>query len=148
MVLVPHVQHRNSLLQNNGYNSLCCTGYPCCWSLLNNLYLNPMPLFCPYPSPLVTTSTFSILSVSLFCIYPYCYFLDSIYKWYHTVFVFLWLISWSIILSIHVVSHPRHLLRVCWLTSCLVDWVDGWMLQEIRNKNANWKLILPWGEKR
>ena len=66
----------------------------------------------PSLSPLVTTSLFSI-SVSLFlfsvyiCLY---YFLDSTYKWYYTVFVFLSdFISQSIIFSrlIHVAANGR-----------------------------------------
>ena len=48
----------------------------------------PLP---PFLSPLVTTSL-SSTSVSLFLLYLYSHllcFLDSTYKWYHTVFVFL-----------------------------------------------------------
>ena len=55
----------------------------------------------PSFSPLVTTS---LLSVSVVCFFfviftSLLYFLDSTYKWYHTIFVFLWL-TWFISLSI------------------------------------------------
>ena len=46
--------------------------------------------------PLVTISLFS-MSVSVFCNLVRLYrFLDSTYKWYHVVFVFVWLdLEWS-----------------------------------------------------
>ena len=54
---------------------------------------------------------FSIsMSLLLFCIYIHLhYFLDSIYKWYHTVFVFLWLISLitTFSKSIHIAANGR-----------------------------------------
>ena len=69
----------------------------------------PFPSF---PSLLVITSLFSI-SVSLFFFFVIftnllC-FLDSTYKWYHTVFVLFWLISLSIICSksIHVAANGK-----------------------------------------
>ena len=51
------------------------------------------------------------MSVKLFlfcCIHSF-YFLDSTYKWQHAVFVFLWVMSLSIILSrsIHVFVHGK-----------------------------------------
>ena len=55
------------------------------------------------------TTLFSI-SVNLFCyIYSFVYLLDSMHKWWCTVFVFLWLISWSIIpcKSIHVGANRK-----------------------------------------
>ena len=45
----------------------------------------------PSPSPLATTSLFS-MSVSLFLFYKQvhlCYILDTTYKWYYMIFVFL-----------------------------------------------------------
>ena len=94
---------------------------------------------------------FSIsMSLLLFCIYIHLhYFLDSIYKWYHTVFVFLFLSYFtSIIFSspIHIAANGRilfffmtehysfvklyttsslsiHLLMSIWVTSV------SWLLQ-------------------
>ena len=80
--------------------------YTCCLSILHILAfisyahtLNFLHLISF--SSLGTASLFSI-SVSLFlsCIYTHLYcFLDSMYKWYHTVFACVWLISLSIIFS-------------------------------------------------
>ena len=57
----------------------------------SSLYLLILyPYLAPSLSPLVTTSLFSIsVSLFLFCYIHSFYFLDSTYKWYHTVFVFL-----------------------------------------------------------
>ena len=60
-------------------------------------------------SPLITTGLFYVF-VSLFYydIHLY-YFLDSTYKWYHTIAVFLWLIVLSIIISryLHIAAKGR-----------------------------------------
>ena len=78
------------------YNSLCYTIGPClsilyiiivcfCWSQTPSLFLSHPPF------PLATTSLFS-MSVSRFPFHRYvhlCHILDSMYKWYHMVFVFL-----------------------------------------------------------
>ena len=52
-----------------------------------------------------------LFSMGLFLFYCLClhYFVDLTYKWYHTLFVFLWLISLSIILSrsIHFAANYR-----------------------------------------
>ena len=63
------------------------------------------------PSHLAATCLFSV-SVTLFCFVLFVHlfwFLDITYKWNHAVFVFLWLISCSIIPSriIHVVAYDR-----------------------------------------
>jgi len=68
----------------------------------------PLPLSF---SPLAMTSLFSVsMSLFLFCyIYSFVFFLYSTYKWYHTVFVFLWLISLRIIFSrsIYIAANGR-----------------------------------------
>ena len=76
------------LLQNIGY-------IPCVVQYILVAYLTPnslyLPLTHPYivvPPPLVATSLFSI-SVSLLLLCYIHYFLDSTYKWYHIVFIFL-----------------------------------------------------------
>ena len=65
-------------------------------SKCNSLHLptpNSPPTILPPPSLLATTSLFSTsVSLFLFCRYIHlCYILDSTYKWYHVVFVFLFL---------------------------------------------------------
>ena len=49
--------------------------------------------FLPPPSSLATTSLFSMsVSQFLFCRYVHlCHILDSTYKWYHMVLIFLFL---------------------------------------------------------
>ena len=71
---------------------------------------NPkLPIY-PHPAyPLVTVKLFS-MSVSLFLFHKQVYlyhFLESTYKWYHMVFVFLCLTSLSVIISmsIHVATN-------------------------------------------
>ena len=48
-------------------------------------------------------------SVSILCIYLFVLFLDSTYKRYHIIFVFIWLISLSIMFfrSIHVAANAK-----------------------------------------
>ena len=84
------------------------------------------------PSTLATTSLIS-MSVSLFLFHRLvhlCHILDSIYKWYHRVFVFLFLTSLSMIISscIRVVANgiifffsffSWPCLAACWI---LVPW--------------------------
>ena len=67
----------------------------------------------PHPtSPLETTCLFSV-SMTLFLFSYICsfvfVFLDSTYKWNHMVFVFLWLISLSIVhsRSTHIVANGK-----------------------------------------
>ena len=57
---------------------------------------------CPHALPLVTTNLISF-SMSFF------FFYDCTYKWAHTLFVFIWLLSFSITpsRSIHVVIHRQ-----------------------------------------
>ena len=69
--------------------------------------LNPFPLFCSplrpsSPLSFLATNSLFFLSMSLFFLchfFKFVFFLDSTYKWNHTVFVFLllWLISLSVI---------------------------------------------------
>ena len=60
-----------------------------------NASTNPNSLFIPFPPPflLATTSLFSISeSLFLFCRQVHlCHILDSTFKWYHMIFVFLFL---------------------------------------------------------
>ena len=58
----------------------------------------------PQTPPLATTDLFLSMSLILF---TYLFVLDSTYNWGHTVFVFVWFISLSIMpsTSIHVVSN-------------------------------------------
>ena len=71
-------------------------------NLINTrVFILPLPQNCPtFPSlsRLVTTSLFCIYrSVSFFATFTsLLYFLDSTYKWQHTVYVFLWIFSVSI----------------------------------------------------
>ena len=59
---------------------------------------------------------------SVLCIYQPVCILDSTYKWDHMVFVFLWLISLSIILStsIHVIANGKISFFFLWLINMLV----------------------------
>ena len=64
------------------------------------MYLSSLPLHCPFPFPspqLVTTSIFSISVIFFFFVIlsSSLYILDSTYKWYHTVSVFLCLTCFS-----------------------------------------------------
>ena len=66
-------------------HSLCCTIYPCSLFMHNSLYLL---IPCPYSaSPLATTRLFSVpVNLFLFVIFTsLLYFVDSMYKWCHTV---------------------------------------------------------------
>ena len=84
--------------QEIGYISLCCISRTLLFicSKCNSLHqLTPGSQFIPLPShlPFGNHSLFS-MSVSLFLIcrsVHVCSILDSIYKWYHMVFVFLFL---------------------------------------------------------
>ena len=102
------------LSQNIVYSSLCYTLGPCCLSILYIIVCicpsqTPNPSLPHAPSPLATTSPFSMsVSLFLFCRWVHlCHILDSTYKWYHTVFVFLFLTSLSMKISrsIHVAAN-------------------------------------------
>ena len=77
------------LLQNSHYNSQCYILFAYLKiKTQQSLSLNPIPLVCP--SPLITTSLFSISeSVSLLHTHFLYYFLVSTYKRYHRALVFL-----------------------------------------------------------
>ena len=70
---------------------------------LNLLYLFCLTFQSSLPTPLATISLLPV-PMNLFLVFV-CFFLDSTYKWNHMVFVFVWLISLSIMpsMSIHVV---------------------------------------------
>ena len=83
--------------------------------------LNPLPYLSLSSSlsPQVINNLI-FMSVILFLFFFYIhlfYFLDATYKWYHTVFIFLWLISLSILSSrsIHVVANSKILFFYVWL---------------------------------
>ena len=93
-----------------------CTLHPHDWLLLHLEFLAFWPL---QPASLATTSLYSSLHLWAW------FLLDSTYKWNHTVFLSLWLISLSIMLSrsIHVVTmvrfHSFLWLRVFHLCTCV-----------------------------
>ena len=99
------------LLQDDGYDSLSCTIYPCCLPILYiivYIYQSYMSLP-PSHSPMIITSLFSIyVSLCMFCLcIHFYYFLDSTYRWYHTVFVLVWLTSLSLIFSRSIHTAPN-----------------------------------------
>lgn len=73
---------------------LCCTAHPCDCFVTINLYFVPSPFTsspATVPSP-PTPAIANLFSVSIFCFA--CLFLwslASVYKWDHTVHIFLWL---------------------------------------------------------
>ena len=97
-----------------------------------------MPLFLSF-SQLVTTSLFFLsVSLFLFCYSYLFYFLDSIYKWYHTAFVFLWHILLTIMpsKSIHVVVNDKISFFFGWVVflciyilHILYPFICWWMLR-------------------
>ena len=100
----------------------CYAVYPMCL-LLSYPCITPPVLFLPIPnhSFIVCICVWFFLVVYTSCLY----FLDSIYKWYHTVFVFLWLISLSIMpsKSIHVATNGKMSFFVCLSSIPLYVWV-------------------------
>ena len=86
------------------YHSLCCSICPCClciWYIivcvsLCHTPILPLPLF-----PLLIGSHIYFLYLWVYfyfaCIFA-CIF-DFTFKWYHVIFVFIWLISQGIIIS-------------------------------------------------
>ena len=68
-----------------------------------------------HPPPLATTNMLSTFCLSFFV------FLHSTYKWDHTIFVFLWLISFSIMpsRSTHLVTNSK-ILFILWLSKILL----------------------------
>ena len=94
------------------------------WPCLFILYVIVCKTQIPIPSlsypqpPLATTILFSI-NMFLFHRYVHlCHILDSTCKWYHTVFVFLFLASFNMIISrsIHVAANGI-ILFLLWLSS-------------------------------
>ena len=89
------------------YIPMTCLFYNWNFVPLNSLHqfhpiLHPFPLWWQ-PVLCIYESVCFVLFVRLLC------FLDSTYKWNHTLFVFLWLISLSTILSrsLHVVTNGK-----------------------------------------
>ena len=91
----------------------------CNWKFVPLNFPHLFPSFlhptCCLSVPLLCPATIRLFSVSmtlfLFCLFL-CFFvcfLDSTHKWNYTLFVFLWLISLSVILSksIHVVKNSK-----------------------------------------
>ena len=94
-----HTVFHYVLSQEIGYSSLCYTVGPHCLSIskcnsLHLLTLNSQSIPLPPPAPLATTCLFSMsMSLLLFCKWVHlCPILDSTYKWYHMVFIFLFLL--------------------------------------------------------
>ena len=99
-----HILFHYGLSRDTEYSSVCFTVESCCLSipykyyslflLIPNLHSFPCS---PLLSPLATTNLFSMsMSLFLFCRYVDLYhILDSTFKWYHMVFVFLFLTSLS-----------------------------------------------------
>ena len=74
---------------------------------ISHMYVNPKLLIYLLLSPLLTKSLFS-LSVSLFLfVNKFMSFLDYTCKWYHIMFIFVWLTSRSIIIPklIHIATN-------------------------------------------
>ena len=95
-ILFFNILFHYGLSQDNEYSSLCSTVGPCCLSILNVIVCiyqpqTPTPSLSLLTSPLANTSLFSMsLSLFLFCREVHlCRILDSTYKWYNMVFVFL-----------------------------------------------------------
>ena len=93
------------LLQNSEWHSLCYTVGPWRSSILHTEMYMSMPssqcIPLPYLPPLKTISFFLCLWIC-FCFvnkFICIIFLDSMYKRYHMIFVFLWLTSLSVIIS-------------------------------------------------
>ena len=92
------------LSQDTEYSSLHYILGPCCLSILNVIVRIYQPQI--LTSSLAITSLFSV-SVSLFCNAAYlCPILEATYKWYHMVFVILWLALLSMILSRSIYGAP------------------------------------------
>lgn len=91
------------------------------------LLVCPSPVFAPLVAPLVVLFSISV-TLFLFFIYIYLYYiLDCTYKWYHIVFVFLWLISLCIFSrSIHVVADGSISLHGCLIFHSLLNPVVCW----------------------
>ena len=97
---------------------------------------SPTPIL-PLPSPHLQPLVCSLWAYFFFVIFnSLLYFLDSMYKWYHTVFVFLWLFSLSIMPSkpVHVAANCKisciyipHLLNpfICWCTFKLLSYLGN-----------------------
>ena len=109
-----HIVFHYGLSQDIEYTSLSYTVGPSCLSSLCIIACicwpqTPNPSLPHLSSPLATTSLFSMpVSLFLFCRKFYlCHILDSTYKRYHMVFVFLLLTSLSMMISssIHVATN-------------------------------------------
>ena len=96
-----------------------CTIHP--WAWHSTVYTSLSYPFIALPPPWVTTNLFSIsVSLLLLCrlFRNLLHFLDSTYKWYHTAFILLWLVSLSIISSksMHPATNGKFLFYL-WLSS-------------------------------
>ena len=104
--LVP-IWHHTLLLQYCWLYSLWCNLHPHDNSVTTNMYFsNPQP-FLPTHQPIRQLPKCFLYLWVYFCLLVHLFcFLDSIYKWNHPAFVFLWLVSLSTIpsMSIDVVA--------------------------------------------
>ena len=92
------------LLHDSESSSLRYTLGPCCLVCIYwFVSANPNLLIYPSLTPLSPGNhTFVFRSMNLFLCHKsvhLCHILDSTYTWYRTVFVFLWLTSFSVIIS-------------------------------------------------
>ena len=115
-------------------------------------FANPSPCA---PSPLATASLFSkSVSLFMFCRYVHlCHILDSTYKWYHMVFVFLFLTWLSVIISrsIHVAANGDKLFEMWPSTQIVVVDIERKIqikykrqLKDIRNNAKAPSLGVEW----
>ena len=104
LVSWPEIQPRPLAVKALGPNLRIAREFLSFYFIHSSLYLS---VHTPYPhtldvlpSFLVITSLSSV-SVFLFCMYIHLYFLDFLYGWYHTVFVFLWHSTKHNVLLVH-----------------------------------------------
>ena len=92
---------------------LCSKSLLLIYFMCGSLYLliSYFQFIAPSLSPLVTINLSSV-SLFLFCIQIHlCYFLDSTYKWYYIIFVFLIVV---LIYISMVISDDEHFFSTCW----------------------------------
>ena len=102
----------------------------------------------PSLSPLGITSLFCLWVCFFVLVTSLSYFLDSMYEWYHTVFIFLCLVSLSIMSSksIHVVTkekfHPLYIWVVfhCVCVSYLLYSFFCWWTRRLFPKENTYKV--------
>ena len=114
------IRHHTKILQNYWLYSPCCTFHICdiylvagsLYLLISLTYYSPLQNSLPSGNHLFCSL---YLWLCFWCLFICLVFLDSPYKWNHTVFVFLWLISLNIIpsRSIDVVANGKDFILFC-----------------------------------